>query len=457
MLNSAFDIIEEIHSMGFTAHIVGGAVRDLILGMEPHDIDICTNAPLEVLEEHWPSHDIGKSKTFGIITVEHNGFDFEVANFRTESTSSNGRHPDEVKIADTFEEDASRRDLTVNSLALDVDGNIIDFFNGREHLQRGLIKTVGDPNQRFEEDFLRIIRSVRFASRLGFTLECETERAIMECSCNLPKLSAERIHDELFKMASLGGKKFAHSIETMNALGILDIILPEIAVMKNFTESPLWHPEAWATGTGTVFDHTMQALRQSPTKDALTNIAILLHDVAKPVTAVFKPENGGHSFHGHDMASIPLIKNISKRLKFSTEETEAILFCATNHMKMHLSEVMKATKIVPMVTNKNWEMLKIVSFCDDSSRRNFSSDPAFRFNEEKFNSNINRFEEVAAKWSSNSKPTKIVDGNMVMEITSLKPSRELGNIITRVTEMVLDENRTESVEELIKEAFNDII
>lgn len=367
---------------------------------------------------------------------------------------NDGRHPNEVKIGVSLFDDLSRRDITVNAMCMDVNGNIIDLFDGREHLQSGLIIAVGIPEKRFNEDGLRILRNIRFAARLGFSLECETERAIMECSCNLPKLSAERIHDELFKMASLGGKKFAHSIETMNALGILDIILPEVAVMKNFTESPLWHPEAWATGTGTVFDHTMQALRQSPTKDALTNIAILLHDVAKPVTAVFKPEHGGHSFHGHDMASIPLIKNISKRLKFSIEETEAILFCATNHMKMHLSEVMKPTKIVPMVTNKNWEMLKIVSFCDDSSRRTFSSDPEFHFNEEKFNMNINRFEEVAAKWSSNSKPTKIVDGNMVMEITGLKPSRELGNIITRVTEMVLDENRTESIEELIKEVWN---
>lgn len=454
MLNSAFDIIEEIHSMGFTAHIVGGAVRDLILGVDSHDIDICTNAPLEVLDSHWKTVEIGQSRGFGIVTINHNGFSFEIAQMREESSSSNSRHPDSVEFVNDIESDLSRRDLSINALAMDIDGNIIDLFNGREHLQRGLITTVGKPEDRFEEDVLRIVRAIRFASRLGFTLECETERAIMECSCNLPKLSAERIHDELFKMASLGGKKFAHSIETMNALGILDIILPEVAVMQNFTESPLWHPEAWATGTGTVFDHTMQALRQSPTKDALTNIAILLHDVAKPITAVFKPEHGGHSFHGHDMASIPLIKNISKRLKFSTEETEAILFCATNHMKMHLSEVMKPTKIVPMVTNKNWEMLKIVSFCDDSSRRTFSSDPEFHFNEEKFNMNINRFEEVAAKWSSNSKPTKIVDGNMVMEITGLKPSCELGNIITRVTEMVLDEGRTESIEELIKEVWN---
>lgn len=454
MLNSAFDLIEEIHSLGYTAHIVGGCVRDLFLGHEAHDVDITTNCPMDVLEQHWNIHEIGQSRGFGIITINHNGYSFEVAQYREESSSSNSRHPDEVTFVNTIEADLSRRDLSINSLAMDVDGNIIDLHNGREHLSSGLIKTVGSANERFEEDVLRIIRTVRFACRLGFTIECETEEAILSSAENLTKLSPERIHDELFKMASLGGKKFAHSIETMNALGILDIILPEVAVMKNFQETERFHPESYAFGTGTVFDHTMQALRQSPTNDPLTNIATLLHDVAKPRTYRFDEINDKHTYHGHDMASIPLIKNIAKRLKFSTEETEAIIFCATNHMKMHLSEVMKPTKIVPMVTNKNWEMLKIVSFCDDSSRRNFSSDPAFRFNEEKFNSNINRFEEVAAKWSSNSKPTKIVDGNLVMEITGLNPSKELGNIITRVTEMVLDEGRTESIEKLIKGVYN---
>ena len=445
-LTAAHEVIEIITDWGFDALIVGGAVRDLILGHEPHDVDICTNCPLDRIESNWPSHDIGKSKDFGIVTIEHSGFNFEVANFRTESTSSDGRRPDEVKVAETFEEDASRRDFTFNALALDVNGNIIDLFGGRGHLETGVLVTVGVPSQRFEEDFLRIIRAVRFSARLGLHIECETEKAMMNGVRNLPKLSAERIKDELFKMASMGGKKFAHSIETMNALGILDIILPEVAALKNFNESPEWHPEAWAFGTGTTFDHVMQALRRSQSNDALTNMAILLHDVGKGVTHNFDEERQKHTFHGHDMAAVPLVNRIAKRLKFATDERDAILFACTKHMQMGNKE-MRATKITALVTDANWELLKHVSFADNSAMLEI-------FNKDRFDENIKFFEDTAAKWSTDNKPMKIVDGNMVMEMFSLKPSKAVGDIIRRVTELVVDEGRTDPIEALIREVWN---
>ena len=223
------------------------------------------------------------------------------------------------------------------------------------------------------------------------------------------------------------------------------VILPEVAGLFNFKETERFHPEAHAFANGSVFGHTMQALRSSRSNDALVNIAVLFHDLGKLVTHRFDADTNKETFHGHDMAAIPLIERISKRLKFSIEEKEACLFAATKHMLL-MNRGMKPTKIVALVTNTNWELLKKVSRADDSSRLHL-------WDEESFDSNIKFFEEVATKWTTDSKPTKIVSGNLVMEMLSLKPSRAVGDIVRRITELVVDEGRTDPVEALVMEVW----
>ena len=179
-LKAALEILQTINKQGAEALIVGGAVRDIILGKDPHDVDIATNMDMEKVAELFKSFDIGRSQDFGIVAVPYKGFTFEIAHYREEFGTSDARHPDEVRDVDSFEQDSARRDITINSLGLDADGTIIDYQGGLEDIKNGMIRAVGDPDERIKEDALRIIRAIRFAAKFGFDIEPETKRAVSE-------------------------------------------------------------------------------------------------------------------------------------------------------------------------------------------------------------------------------------------------------------------------------------
>jgi tRNA nucleotidyltransferase (CCA-adding enzyme) len=246
MIAAAANLCEDIERSfpDAVALMVGGVVRDLVMGnSNVHDVDIACNAPLAKLEAKYQTHDIGKSKDFGIVTIRFEGHDFEVANFRTESGYSDNRRPDNVEIVNDFESDSKRRDFSMNAMGLNSQGDIVDYNGGIEDIHNKVIRAVGDAKSRFTEDALRLMRAIRFASKFGFEIETETEKAIKDLAFTIKNLSTERVRDELFKTAELGGKALAFYIRKLDKVGLLERILPEIKELQKFKHPHIHHPE----------------------------------------------------------------------------------------------------------------------------------------------------------------------------------------------------------------------
>lgn len=433
MMGAALKLQKQIVDMGFEALIVGGAVRDIVMGVSPKDIDIATNMPMDLLEKHFTTHNIGQSKDFGILLVLFEDFDFEVAQFRKDGKYENGRHPTSVTITSSFHVDSSRRDFTINSMGLSVDGRLQDFHGGEQDINRRQIATVGLPIDRFREDGLRMMRAVRFAARLGFSIEPETKEAIKLLSHKLSFISKERIKDELCKMASMDGDRFADAVVLMAELDILKTIMRGLHDCMFLPHTPRDHPE------GAVLDHTIAALRVNEEPNYLINVAILLHDIGKNGTHKF--EDGKHKYHGHEALGVTTASIILNTYKFSNDEKEAILFAIGNHMRMMHVHEMKKSKVFRLVSNPNWPILKQVSFCDKSSRED-------RYDLPRFHAAMKKYEDIAAEWKEklDSKP-HIVSGHYVMELLGLKPGPKVGQILNGITDWAI-ENGITNLEDL---------
>ena len=234
MLVHGLALMREITSMGHSAYIVGGSVRDLAMGASDiHDIDIATNMPIESIKSAWKTIEYGGGEKHGTVIVHYHGHDYELTQFRTEGTYSDARHPDSVEFVSSFEEDCKRRDFTINAMGVDCDGNVIDYNGGMDDIRSGVIRTVGSPYDRFTEDCLRILRAIRFACRFNFKLDVSVRDAICELKHTVTKTSPERIRDEILKMISCGGGSFYTALAFMRETELLDVILPDITT--NFT------------------------------------------------------------------------------------------------------------------------------------------------------------------------------------------------------------------------------
>jgi tRNA nucleotidyltransferase/poly(A) polymerase len=338
-----------------------------------------------------------------------------------------GRRPEKITVKGSFKEDAKRRDFTINAMAVDSRGNIIDYFDGKKDIKNKLIRTVGNPTDRFQEDYLRMLRCVRFSSRLGFKIDPGTEEAIKLNKENIKKIAPERIKDELLKIASNSGDKFADAIITLDNLGILGIILPEVVKMKQFEQNVEHHPE------GNVFQHTIEALRQNNLKDPILNFAILLHDIGKIATHEFIPDKG-HTYYGHAEAGKEYIDDIAQRLKLSNKEKQTLMYVVVNHMKLHKLTEMKPSKIVKLMSDENWDVLKAAVYCDKASRGKL-------FDKKRWEETLKYIEDIKEKWGNTivNNTIKLVDGNKVMKLTGLKPGKMVGQIIRQVTKSILDD------------------
>lgn len=443
MLAGGVDILKQITNHGYKAFIVGGSVRDIILGKSPKDVDIATNSPISELQKIFPkNYDIGKSKDFGIIAVKHKGHTYEIANFRKDGTYSNGRSPDEVKIVQDFKTDAGRRDFTMNAMGIDAEGHIIDHFDGLKDIKDKIIRTVGNPHDRFKEDNLRMMRVARFSSKLGFKIDKETKKAIEANKEGITKVSPERIREELMKMASQTGDKFADALQILDEVGILKIILPEIVKMKEFEHSKEDHPE------GGVWQHTMEALKKNKVEDPLVNFAILLHDIGK--TKTHKIIGGKHTYHHHPEEGVEIVNDIASKLKLSNDEKDAILFAMVNHMKFGNLFELRNSKLLAMVKNKNFNILKATTYADAASRQHL-------FDPKEWEAALKKVAEVEEKWGdvTAEKVGKLISGERVMKLTGLKPSRQVGEIIKNVTDYILqhDIKDEKEIDELIMKEY----
>ena len=331
----ANSICETLQRNKHQALLVGGCVRDLLLGCEPADYDVATDAtPVEVAGLFPESVAVGAQ--FGVILIPKNGSKVEVATFRSDVGYSDGRHPDRVVYSKTPQEDVQRRDFTVNGLLMRHDsGEVLDFVGGQKDLNAGIIRAIGDPECRFAEDKLRMVRAVRFAARFGFQVEPATFRAVQRYATEIQEVSPERVREELTKMLTEGAVRRA--FELLDRTWLLGHVLPEIAAMKGVEQPPEFHPE------GDVWIHTLLMLEKLA-KGASPTLAwgVLLHDVGKPPTFQSAAETGDRiRFNHHVDVGVRIAEAICRRLRFSNEEIEQIAALVANHMRFGAVEAMK--------------------------------------------------------------------------------------------------------------------
>jgi len=321
----ALQVIQTLHQAGFLAFLVGGCVRDLLLNREPGDYDVTTDAlPEDVMRIFPKTYGVGAQFGVVLVAVGENET-VEVATFRNDIGYSDGRHPDEVRFSKTPQEDVQRRDFTINGLLLDpLTNEVLDYVGGQKDLEAGIIRTIGDPEKRFGEDKLRMLRAVRFASRFGYILEMGTMNAIQKLAPQVSQVSAERVRDELTKMLTEGKARLAFFM--LYASKLLQQVLPEIAAMKGVEQPPEFHPE------GDVFIHTLLLLDNLPHPCTPTLAwGALLHDVGKPAT--FRKAPDRIRFDNHVDVGVKIAEGICQRLRFSNEDTEQIIALVDNHMR----------------------------------------------------------------------------------------------------------------------------
>ncbi len=320
-------VCAKLRKEGYQAFLVGGCVRDLLLGREPVDFDVSTDARPERVQELFPDS-LAVGAQFGVIIVLDEGAQVEVATFRSDVGYSDGRHPDRVEFTQSAEEDVRRRDFTINALLMDCSsGQVWDYVRGREDLREAIIRAIGDPEKRFREDKLRMIRAVRFAARFKYTIESATFAAIKKLAAEISVVSAERIRDELTKILTEGAAR--RGFELLDESGLLREILPEISRMKGVQQPPQFHPE------GDVWIHTLLLLEKLPSGVSPTLAwGSLLHDVGKPGTFTPPKDDADRiRFDGHVEVGMKMAEGICRRLRFSNEETEQVVALIANHMK----------------------------------------------------------------------------------------------------------------------------
>jgi poly(A) polymerase len=343
MREHAIHVVRELRKRGFQAYLAGGCVRDMLLGLQPADYDVTTDAtPNEVMRIFPETYAVGAQFGVVLVPVPKGGEDapaerkhpIEVATFRSDGVYSDGRHPDQVQYSKSPQEDVQRRDFTINGLLMDpLDGDrVLDFVGGRVDLVAGIVRAIGDPERRFQEDKLRMLRAVRFAARFGYTIDPSTFAAIQKLAPMIDQVSRERVRDELTKMLTEGHARRA--FELLDRTGLLNEVLPEIVRMHGVEQPPQFHPE------GDVWIHTMMLLEQLPAHCPPTLAwGALLHDVGKPPTFRVAPDR--IRFDGHVEVGVQMAHEICSRLHFSNDDTEQIEALVANHMRFKDVERMK--------------------------------------------------------------------------------------------------------------------
>lgn len=339
-------IVRRLRDAGHRALLAGGCVRDLLRGDVPQDYDVATSArPREVEELFTQTRSVGRQ--FGVCVVVLDGRAYEVAAFRADSAYSDGRHPDSVAFCDP-EQDARRRDFTINGMFWDpVEDEVLDFVGGRADLERGVLRAIGDPADRFREDHLRLIRAVRFAARLGFAVEPATRAAIRELAPLLSKVSPERLQQEL--RIILTDRDPAGALRLMDDLRLLDVVFPELADARGCEQPENYHPE------GDVFVHTILTVEKlGPRPDFQLALAALLHDVGKPEAS---RRAGPKRFPEHTKIGGRMAWDICRRLRLPNAETERICWLVERHLYFRDAPGMRASTLKRVFAHPGFEQL----------------------------------------------------------------------------------------------------
>jgi poly(A) polymerase len=375
-------IAHTLREHGYSAYLVGGCVRDLLLNREPADYDVATSAtPQEVIGIFPQTFAVGAQ--FGVVLVpvrretpdgERDNYAIEVATFRSDGAYSDGRHPDEVQFSKDARMDVQRRDFTINGLLLDPDTReVLDYVGGREDLQRGIIRTIGEAHQRFAEDKLRMLRAVRFAARFGYSINDQTLSAIRELAPQIHQVSHERVRDEVLKMLTEGHARRA--FELLDQTDLLEHVLPEIKKMQGVAQPPQYHPE------GDVWTHTLMLLEGLPAGCPKTlALGALLHDVGKPPTFRVAPDR--IRFDQHAEVGTKMAEEICRRFRLSNDDTDQVLSLVANHMRFGDVQRMKDSTLKRFFRLPRFEQhLELHRLDCQSSHRDLS---LYEFAKEKF-------------------------------------------------------------------------
>jgi len=418
----AAEIVAKLQQSGFAAFWVGGCVRDFLLGREPQDFDIATDAKPEQVEKLFRKT-IPVGKKFGVIIVVENEIQFQVATFRAEANYQDGRRPEKIEFANA-EADASRRDFTVNGLFYDpLTQKIHDWVSGENDLRAKIIRTIGAPDERFGEDHLRMLRAVRFAAQLNFEIEPQTFSAIQTLAAKIKVISAERVRDELVKLFC--PPHASRGLVLLRDSGLLEYVLPELAATIACEQSPDFHPE------GSVFNHIRLMLEKLPIDpDPLLPWAVLLHDIAKPVTAEKNLATGKIHFYGHEKVGADMAEKILQRLKFPNQQTEEILEAVRHHMQFKDVKLMRKATLRRLLMRETFllelELHKLDCLGSSGSLENY-------------NFLVEQAEEL--KQQPQIHPP-LLTGNDLIAL-GVKPGKELGALLHEIRERQLaDELKT---------------
>jgi poly(A) polymerase len=339
----AENIVHTLRHAGHEAYFVGGCVRDMVMEIEPHDYDVATNATPDRVMRLFP-RTAAVGAQFGVVLVHTESCSVEVATFRVDAQYDDGCHPASVRFA-TAREDVLRRDFTINGMMFDPESEqVIDWVGGQDNIRRRVIRAIGNPLERFQEDKLRLLRAIRFASRFGYSIEPETYAAIGQVAGHLGEVSQERIRDELVRI--LTGPNAGRAFRLMQDLKLLAPILPEVEALVGVEQPPQFHPE------GDVFEHTCIMLDEARNPSRELAVAALLHDVGKPSTQTYDERI---RFNEHDKAGETMAGEICRRLRFSSEQIDHIVSLVGNHMRFGAVQRMKLSTLKRLLALPKFE------------------------------------------------------------------------------------------------------
>jgi poly(A) polymerase len=336
MKSVAKDIVARLQDAGFSAYWVGGCVRDFLLGREPQDIDIATDARPEQVEKLF-KRTFAVGKKFGVMIVLEGDHQYQVATFRSDENYQDGRRPEKV-VFGSAKEDALRRDFTINALFYDpISNKTHDWTGGEKDLRARIVRTIGKPEERFAEDHLRLLRAIRFAAQLNFEIEPETFAAVKRLAPKIKLISAERIRDELLKL--FRPPHAARGLDLFRDSGLMEHVFPELVETITCDQSPNYHPE------GSVYNHIHLMLEQLPSNSPESlPWCVILHDIGKPPTATVDEKNGAIHFYGHEKIGADMSREILNRLRFPRKEIDETVACVRQHMQFKdVKEMRKAT------------------------------------------------------------------------------------------------------------------
>lgn len=432
-------IINKLNSQGYEAFLVGGCVRDSLLGLEPKDYDITTDAkPFEVKEVFKEDKVIATGEKYGTVTVFKDNESAEVTTYRIDGEYKEGRRPEEVIFSKTLKSDLERRDFTINAIAYSESEGYIDYFGGREDLKNKIIKAVGNPEERLEEDYLRILRAIRFSGQLDFQIEESLYKSIEKVAHNVENLSKERISQEFFKIMLL--KKPSKTLQLMADTKVLNYVVPELVKTVGYDQKTPYHVK-------TLFDHLLCVVDNvEPLLDV--RLAALFHDICKPETLTIDEEGIGH-FYGHDKLGASEAERILKRLKASNKLIENVKLLTENHMKAHENIGDKGLRRQIRTLNENriyklYDLMIADRICTLENR-----DIDFLVKRR------NRIKELIENQEVVDKSNLALRGNDLIEM-GYKEGKKLGIILKDLLEVVTDDpslNNKEDLKNIVRDRY----